>query len=374
MTTLLLRFRIDFWRADGTPEHQWPVFHRWLPDGEKDALSFDMKDPNIALKIWFERWGVEESGLIEYKNAKREFDPAIIPTQGYLVAGPLFGLITIDNVPDENADLLQENKVSDQSYINLGKRVIQDLICPQIARFIKILRIKYGQYWLQQFEGWNSRVVDIGTYCSNTLRLQWSLDAGVTWSHFTPEPAERYIRMVATSPSVASLRQYVTEEDWKELAILVRDGYEPTLASTLLAQTHRLLDQENWKQALIEGSTALEVAIDEHIRQRMGSDTKLYNQITSKFNVLPLRDRVNYIGTFLDKISLEDVKHTIDAIEKRNQVVHDGWEPTSPNEVKTAIGGLVRLTMFLLPERGFKFPRAKLGNRRMSVEDWGKEP
>src|SRR6266566_10066735 len=244
MTTLLLRFRIDFWRADGTftPEHEWPVFHRWLPDGEKDALSFDMKDPNITLKIWFERWGVVESDFIKYRGEKREFDPAIIPTQGYLVAGPLFGLLTIDNIPDENADPLLENKNSDQSYINLGKRVVQDLICPQVSRFIKILRIKYGQYWLQQFEGWDARVVDIGTYCRDTLRLQWSLDEGRTWSPFVPEPKERYFRLEVTGPSVASLREYITEEDWKELATLIRVGYEPSLASTLLAQTHRLLD------------------------------------------------------------------------------------------------------------------------------------
>jgi hypothetical protein len=65
MTILLLKFRIDFWRTDAVPEHQWPVFHRWLPDGEKDALTFDMKDPNITLKLWFERWGVVQTGLIE---------------------------------------------------------------------------------------------------------------------------------------------------------------------------------------------------------------------------------------------------------------------------------------------------------------------
>jgi len=373
MTILLLTFRIDFWRTDAVPEHQWPVFHRWLPDGEKDALTFDMKDPNITLKLWFERWEVVQTGLIEYRGETRQFDPAIIPTQGYLVAGPLFGLLTIDNIPDENADLLQENKNSDQSYINLGKRVVQDLICPQVSRFIKILRIKYGQYWLEQFVGWDARVVDIGTYCRDTLRLQWSLDEGRTWSPFVPEPKERYFRLEVTGPSVASLREYITEEDWKELATLIRVGYEPSLASTLLAQTHRLLDQENWKQALIEGCTALEVAIDEYIRQRMGSDTKLYNQVTSRFNDLRLRFQVMFIGTFLDRLSLDDLNQTIDAIEMRNKVVHDGWEPASPKEVKAALRGLMGLTMLLLPESGFKFPRAKLGNRIMPEENWEKE-
>ena len=198
-------------------EHQWPVFHRWLPDGEKDALSFDTKDPNITSKIWFERWGEVEHGMIEYRPGKREYDPALISKQGYLVAGPLFGLLSIDNISEEDAALLRENKTSDPGYIRLGKKVVQDQISPQIARFIRILRITYGQYWLQQFEGWDSRVVDIGTYCRNRLRLRWSLDGGATWSPFAPEPEDRYYRSVATGPSVASLREYLTKEDWETL-------------------------------------------------------------------------------------------------------------------------------------------------------------
>jgi hypothetical protein len=375
MTTLLLKFRIDFWRPDGifAIEHQWPVFHRWLPDGEKDALSFDMKDPNIALKIWFERWGVVQSGLIEYRGEKREFDPAIIPTQGYLVGGPLFGLLIIDNISDENIDFLQENKNSDQSYINLGKRVVQDLICPQVSRFIKILRIKYGQYWLQQFEGWDSRVVDIGTYCQNTLRLQWSIDAGVTWSPFVPKPKDQYVAMTCTSPSVARLRQYLTEEDWYDLARIMREGNELSLASTVLAQTHRLMDQERWKEALIEGNTALELAIDESIRNRLGNDKTLLNQLTARFNDLPLRIKIISIGTFIDQIPLTDINHTIKAIDMRNKVVHEGWEPTTSNDVRVALSGLIRLVMLLLPDLVSKFPSAKLGNQIMPVADWEKE-
>ena len=81
-----------------------------------------------------------------------------------------------------------------------------------------------------------------------------------------------------------------------------------------------------------------------------------------------------FIGTFADKISLEYIAHTENAITMRNKVVHEGWEPTSQEDVKTALRALLKLTMFLLPKKVFKFPRAKLGNRIMPVEDWGKEP
>ncbi len=375
MASLLLRFQIDFWRTDGVSiiEHQWPVFHRWLPDGEKDALSFDMKDPNTELKIWFERWGVVENGMIVYRSGKREFDPAIIPTQGYLVAGPLFGQLTLSNISDSDLEPLRENKNDDQRYINLGKKVVQDLICPQVARFIKILHIKYGQYWLQQFEGWDSRVVDIGTYCQNTLRLQWSIDAGVTWLPFVPKPKDQYIAMTWTSPSVARLRQYLTEEVWSDLARIMREGNELSLASTVLAQTHRLMDQERWKEALIEGNTALELAIDESIRNRLSNDKTLLNQLTARFNDLPLRIKIISIGTFVDKIPLTDINHTIKAIDMRNKVVHEGWEPTTSNDVRVALSGLIRLVMLLLPDLVSKFPSAKLGNQIMSVADWEKE-
>jgi hypothetical protein len=372
---LLLRFRIDLRRFDSSLNvgQEWPVFHRWLPNGKEDALTFDMKDSNLELKIWFERWGVVEGGLIEYRSGKQEFDPTIIPTQGYLVAGPLFGQLTISNIPDEDIVLLRENKNDDQRYINLGKKVVKDLIYPPIARFINILRITYGQYWLQKFEGWDARVVDIGTYCGNTLRLEWRADTGVTWLPFIPEPKERYMRVVATAPSIERLRQYLTEEDWHDLEKMVRDGYEPSLAATLLAQTHRLIDRENWREALIEGNTALELAIDERIRSRLDSDKKLLNLLTSRFNDLPLRIKLLSIGTFIDNISLEDINHTLEVIDMRNSVVHEGWEPTSPNDVRVALRGLVSLVTLLLPGPGFKFPTARQGNMIRQPEDWEKE-
>ena len=77
--------------------------------------------------------------------------------------------------------------------------------------------------------------------------------------------------------------------------------------------------------------------------------------------------------TVFYRLSLDDLNQTIDAIEMRNKVVHDGWEPASPKEVKAALRGLMGLTMLLLPESGFKFPRAKLGNRIMPEENWEKE-
>src|SRR5438105_10911732 len=128
MPRLLLRFQIDLQRRfDGSFKlgQEWTVFHRWLPNGEQDALIFDMKDPDIELKIWFERWGVVENGLIKYKSGVREFDAAIIPTQGYLVAGPLFGQLSMNNLAVEDGESLQENKKDDPHYINLGKRVVK---------------------------------------------------------------------------------------------------------------------------------------------------------------------------------------------------------------------------------------------------------
>jgi hypothetical protein len=106
----------------------------------------------------------------------------------------------------------------------------------------------------------------------------------------------------------------------------------------------------------------------------VGSDKNLHNLLTSRFNDLPLRIQVISIGTFSGKIPSEDINYSIKAIEMRNKAVHDGWEPTSPNDVKTALGGLIRLVRSLLPDPGFKFPSAKQGNRRMSIEDWEKEP
>ena len=153
MSTLLLKFGIHLekYELPTVAQHHGPLFHRWFPDGEKDAIILNTGDPNTKLKLWFERWGYIDNGWIKFSYKRREVDPKIIPTQAILDAGPLLGLLEIRGVAEEELTPLRENKVGDARYISLAKKVVK-LLHPTVARFLNILRTNYGQYWIQDLD------------------------------------------------------------------------------------------------------------------------------------------------------------------------------------------------------------------------------
>jgi hypothetical protein len=129
--------------------------------------------------VWFEQRGYVSDRFIKFDVTRKEVEPAIIPTQAALVAGSLFGLLEVQVPTEEEVSSLLENKIGDPSYKALGDRVINRLIHPPVTRFINTLRTKYGQYWIREFEKWDSRDENLGGHCIS-LRLKWSLDQGET--------------------------------------------------------------------------------------------------------------------------------------------------------------------------------------------------
>src|SRR6266851_1720861 len=213
MPTLLLKFYVYLGRQDVMRNFEGLLFHRWLPNGEEDALILDTETPNTKLKVWFEQRGYVNDRFIKFDVTRKEVDPAIIPTQAALVAGSLFGLLEVLEPTEEEVSSLLENKIGDPSYKALGDRVINRLMHPPVTRFINTLRTKYGQYWIREFEKWDSRDENLGGHCIS-LRLKWSLDQGETWSDFIPDEPMRY--MTAVGGTNESFRQYLTKEDWED--------------------------------------------------------------------------------------------------------------------------------------------------------------
>jgi len=240
-----------------------PLFHRWLPDGEKDALVLDVGTDNAELKVWFERRGYVEGGLIKYDVTRKEVNPAVIPTQAALTAGSLFGSLEIRDLAEEEVMPIRENRIGDASYRALGDRVVNKLIYPSVSRFINTLRGKYGQYWIRELHKWDSRNETLGAYCQFLL-LKWSLDQGATWLDFVPDDPIAYT--TAMAGRAESFRNYLTQEDWNDLAQISSQKYELPLASNFLSRANQLLDEEDYKYALIEGITALELAVSDAIK------------------------------------------------------------------------------------------------------------
>lgn len=287
MPTLRLRFRI--W-LDETSEERFndhfaphgPLFHRWLPDGVADALTLQSGDSTVELRVWFERLGyVRDRAMgrdIVFDPGRRELDSAIMATQGILQAGPLCGELVLHALTDEEIAPLREFVTNEQRekstgyYVRLGKRVVK-LIQPPVTHFLDVLRINFGQYWLTTLESWDSRKESLGQYCSHTLNLRWGLDNEDTWERFIPTQLQG--RIYATMRPDQHFLEYLSREDWAELQQVVGELKSPSLAARILVQTHRLRDQNDLRYALIEGVTALELALDDYLDHKLAGSTDL---------------------------------------------------------------------------------------------------
>src|SRR5205085_8139310 len=158
MGTLLFDFVVQL-RDGNNPypfNHEGPLFNRWLPDGEKDAIALSTGDPQAELKVSFEQRGfVDDSGHVRFKWERHEVDPAVIPRQAVLEGGYLVGWLKIE-VPDEEVENLRKVTTGDPAYEALGRRIVR-LIRPPVNKLINLLRANYGQYWLKEIEEWDSR-------------------------------------------------------------------------------------------------------------------------------------------------------------------------------------------------------------------------
>lgn len=349
MNLLRLRFvmSLDYRPFEASPFHpHGAIFTRWLPNGHVDAIELD---PGTHLKVWFERFGfVQDSGFAVYDISRRDLDSRNISRQERLESGPLMGSLELEVADTELSDV-QEQRLGDEQYIRLGKRIIKELILPRVAAFIDALRTEFGQYWIAEPIFWDSRSQSLGSYCSN-LQLQWSLD-GQEWKRFVPDEQVQHLS--------ASLRndfqEYLSEPDWKELRTRT-EWFCANTGSKMLTRAHEFYDQDDLKDALINGVTALELALDRFLRERLSNKDMLRR--SEAFAALNVTARTIILAAPL----VEDSALTgaVAAIELRNRIVHDGYEPVADDKGNAV--HLMRIVSALLGHRVFRFPSADSRN------------
>lgn len=349
----------DFIRPKG------PIFHRWLPRGERDALTLPTKDPDMELQVWFERRGYVRNGFVRYDHERREVDEDIVARQAILDGGPLFGRLTISNITDDELESLEQEKVGSPHYVSLGKRVVQ-VLQPALSTIIELLTVNYGQYWIRNLDPWDSRRQSLGAYCRSQLQLSWSSDDGETWSPFRPE--EPTTSLDAVLPSEDEFAEYLLPDDLGTIQTAVSAGYSPGLAESSLASAHRLFDQGQIRYAFVEAVTTAEIAVSDTVRTIASGSDELRDAMQS-FHTLPIRAQLSILGSNSAEISSDDLENAISAIDIRNKIVHEGLDVHNSAQNSRLLLSLfsVVTTLFRAPE--FKFPRLASGNRLYPDED-----
>lgn len=353
MPVIDLRFQRDLseqeFGINEIHERHGLAFHRWLPDGEKDAIVVGTKYPDTTLKLWFRRFGFTERGKIEFNLDHNEVDPTIVPKQGLLNSGPLFAKIESFEITDDELKVLQDNKIGGDKYQLLGKKIAK-IIDPIMINFFYLLRIHFGQYWLPKYSKYDSTEKSIGEHL-RMLFIEWSDVEGKTWNAFEPDNKHATISVEMSSPK--SFPKLITKQDWKKLEEYLKEDHKESLAAITLARTHQYIVQRDIRHAFFEGVTSLELSIEEFMRYRI-KNNKLFNDNIKGFWALPIRTKIISIATVLD-LSTTDIENTVTAISWRNKIIHDGWAPEF-YEAKKYLESLLRVTSKLLTGPPFKFP------------------
>jgi hypothetical protein len=359
MTTLIFTLIVPLERYDlekhGRPHG--PIFHRWLPDGEKDSILIKTKSRNLKIFVWFERCGFIQDGWIRFDYKKREIDTTILKRQAKLDAGPLRVRIELKGITTEDIKTLKENKKGDENYRRIGKRLIK-ILNESVIPFIDTLRFYYGQYWLQELKKWNSKDESLGSYFRG-IYTKFSTDQGATWDDFIPDEIKRTLRLVSTIQSDFS--SYFSKEDWKALDNIDLSEFKPTLAVKLLQIAHQLKDEGDYKQAIIEGNTSLEVAISDLFKNRLSLSKVLKKEMES-FWQLQIRAQLTVISSLIEGLSHKDIENAISIVKIRNNILHEGFSPKDDFDIRKKLDSLFTIIAKLISNKPIKFPSASTAN------------
>ena len=195
--------------------------------------------------------------------------------------------------------------------------------------------------------------------------MKWCAD-GKNWSDFRPDNENRVVSVTLTAGG--DFLDYLTEKDWSNLKDLLKIDYPDSLASITLSRTHRYMDEGDLRHAIIEGTMALELAIEEFYQLKLKNNPKLKEELNAFWN---LADSVKLValGTAL-KIEEKDIENTIHVIEIRHKIVHEGKDPDHTS--MTHLISLRKVISKLLDGIPFRFPTTNHGNALMSPEEWKK--
>jgi len=365
MTDLQLKFKLSLKDYDIEFDHSGGnlLFHRWLPNGQEDSIKLETRYPKTELKIWFERFGTVRNNEIVFDRVKQEVDPNIMNKNGILYSGPLFGLFVLKDITVEEKETLRKNEVNDPKYIEFGKKIIR-IIDEPIIDLIDLLRIKYGQYWLNRFSRWDSKTTTVGNYF-NMFRINFSLDNGINWNKFYPQN----VSVTGVSIIGGDYREYFTKNDWKNLSGDVKKTSKFGSASYVLREAEKLLQQKKMKLAFIEGVSALDLALTELYHERFSSLPESQKNVNT-FLDLPLPIQLIGSLSLSKKITQNQIQNSLKAIKIRNKIAHTGYDPI--REEIQVLRSLLGVILKLLNQSDFRFISSSTGNAIMDDESWKK--
>lgn len=359
MVELDLKFVI---RLTDNDHYKGPLFHRWLPNDKTDAIILGK---HFNIKVWFKRRGFVDGSFIRYKADKREINNELIPKQAVLDGGFLFGSAKF-SASEEQIKALRAGEHDNNDYIRLGKEIEEHVLIP-VSKFIDLLRVDFGQYWIRPLPRWDARKESQGNYFTS-IELHWRLDTNSEWKAF--QPTQNILNFASNLLSDEVYQKYITQEDWNYLKqCTVEEDFEKyklSLAKQTLHKAQQSWDESNYSEAFISAVSALELAISSNIKNSVPADHSIYDRLNKVFigkkPKINLAEQVATIFSIKKDIDLDIIKKAIDGIDIRNEIIHRGEEKVSENNADE-FKALLKCIQSLIFEPHFKYPIFTTSNK-----------
>ena len=361
MLTIKFGLWIQDYEMDEPSKLDGPVFTRWLPDGENDALKVTIDRYSAEVYLWFERHGfIDDSGFIRYEHKRFEIDPNVLPRQEKVYAGALYGKIILNEISEAQVSALINHEVESEEYVTLGKLVLKKILDPVLIQFTKLLKNTYGQYWIEVYKPFDSRNLALSNHCSR-LNMKWHLSDEESGDFV---PGKKEIQTISFTVSASQEKEYIDRNAWFHLESLLNNKFEPSLSSAFASRANKLLEEGRYSHSLLESVTAIELSIEEYIRRSISNAPELEEYMHS-FWKNPLPTRISLVAS-LAGADTNDISLSISGVNERNKFVHDGKDPDS--SVSGLVDGLLRTISHLNNNQELRFPSVDMSNALTAAE------
>lgn len=338
-----LRFIIDLQNTD----YQFPkmvnglLFSRFLPNDIDDCIETNSGDNKF--KFWFERRGFhDDHGFINHNFSRKEIRKDEISRQGLIEGGPLFGEVEL---PGVFPFMLLTIDYEDKSELQKIVKSIAKLISKETQKILDVLRYNFGQYWIIDNIDWDSRQYSLGYYCKNVLNLSVFDDTTDKWMDLEPNESVATLTMNSVVP--IDTTEYLTEQNWIKLKELIYTNHTPSFAQRQLVKAFMTLDTKDIVKAFIDSVTVLEIALDQYFKSISAKSEKIGKQL-NRFKEFGNKEQLSMIFADKKEILVKDLEDSIDAIEIRNKIVHEGHIPK--NEDVSKVRALLKLNSIIINE------------------------
>jgi hypothetical protein len=329
-----------------------PLFNRWLPDGEKDALVFPSESPDKSLRVWFVRRGRMDGGFVRYDSNKHEVDESVMSRQGWLDAGPLRGEAKFALVSAAEMEAIRSDRRGSTEYLTIGKRIVDFLFTP-LQGLLDTLRLQYGQYWLTALSPWDSRIASLGGYCQGTFHLKWRESVQDEWRPFLPDEPRQSVHALPVPGR--GYTEFLTKEDWKTIGDTLIFRSTHPLALRIAGRAHELKNNGFVAESYIQAVTALELALEHYLVSRSTAFGKASEGALGAFTSQPLTQQLLVLAIATGVVDAEAAQAGTRVIEARNKIVHEAKDPPSLSEPDLL--GVLKCIQNLLGLGELKLPR-----------------